>query len=1482
MMEDFRQHFLNQFDRHISTGIIEFGKKLSNTNANVFILMARKAACFTECLEELGLVKLQGHVTTDRVLDMNLDWLRGKSVAIIDDAIVSGTTIFETINTLKKAEVKSIQVIVLCVNKDWYKEELLLEESGQASYLEEPFMKLKNKECIKLCSDIVNALSIFPRPYAVDFPLYKNTRIPEDIVDEVLINSNWDCDEITSSLQTNNSVISLTLTPREYFLKKLDNALGFTISKASLCKVRVYGKFQPKTRTEYSRNRTYRGQPRNIYNLKVLPIVVLKPIAVSDINKIFDSICQHFPEHSDLLISNFISSQSKLRLIQHLAAHYLGKSWLDEISHLTTSKISLMQDDRALGFLYPPHLFSIIQLISGQSEPIFSNAAYNQSEIILNNEIEFESKIKQIDLISVTAKLTEPFIHLYHNKELKARELVRLHGKKVFQNSEYRSILERLKKGFPITYLQKIIEPFNKILDADKIVSLFLDKSVDMGIVVPITGEQNGILFRAYRHGEDVIFGEAEEKLCTLMLKNFSISADNKPIPHFWTEKLLVLMLKIGVQKKIFREFIYDNPPKEVTRIVSVKNYLFGQVLVEQVLEPTKMDIEPVYLSEDQKSQWLSNILLDKKYLTNDVDTGFYNVEETDISDINSNACLEAENIGDIFGTLYKSKGKPRLVSKDLVLLTSCLNPNDISASMAAEIFIFRNKWERYKSFLTREAVNENKYFEIIRSIRHSNQLWTAINSGQDKFKDFKIKKGHALIQQISDELTNNRILARNWKQFWSANMDWDDSSINPELKNLMESQAHWLFKSNIFLRTLDLLFRKLNRLSGQEEKTISAKIYEAESQKSFLTKENALLKKLLKEEERKKSEIEIIENENKLSSNKIDLFNNEVEKAKELLIQKNPRYKDLIREIEKGKSEIKIIQHKIKKATDKIDLLDNEIKDLRNGDKSITEEILQKLIEIKEYTETDNQYLTDFVNNVFSIISEDNIEIFKNAKLINSNIRKLDECNFQSKLILDKVDLIVSPFGKVEYAVEYPHAFFVDYNYNDEFERKVVENLIFDELNKFEKETFRFKGKPNPGVSSFYQLPFNKNGIERGVWILGKGSFAKGRLIKLITIIFERLKGVCGFKVYYFPNLPSNSTISIQAKNNNNVKFGFFYDRALKVINHFSNKSRLIPELISVTTSKEMSEESINDIPRDSELFFEPATSESLDIETIVPEQILITRFNPKRMDNKVDIGIITIVAPEKMAIDSILQNFSSIIGKKTIRKYSKGFLEGENSFSHSVIMTQQISQGNESVVAAYKDLVEEFNPKLMVLFGIAGSINDKNKLCDVSIINQVIDYDKRKEGENENIFERGTAYRTHAKLMVYINEFFNKHGEFPTFPASKNSLEETFSVQVGPIGSGNAVIGNPTSKVKIWLKDFNSKTLAVETEAVGFSNAFYEEDLKPFNEKIGALIIRGISDHADYQKDDKWRVMASNNAAIVLKEFVKLLPDLTSLISK
>lgn len=1417
----FREYFLSQFDRHLSTGIIEFGKKLSNTKADVFLIMARKAACFVECLEELSLTKLQGQVVTDRVLDMNTNWLQGKDVVIVDDAIVSGTTIYEVIQQLNTAGVARIRVVVICTNVDWFVPSLLHDNNGK-SYLEEPYMQLRNEECIQVCSSIVTALSIFPRPYSVDFPMYKDTRISESVFSQVLSHYLWESDDISTTIQNENDIVSLTLTPNETFISNLDSILGFAFSKLVICKIRLYGKSIESQRVPYSKSRNrHNRSARKIYNLRVLPIVILKPIHTQDINAIFESIAGSVDENGEFLIANFTSAASRLRLIQHLVANYLGRLWIDNITHFTDSKISLVQDDRSINFLYPPHLLPVIHGILAQHHPIFKSVNYQEIAAPFDPTPEYKSAILGDDLLSITAKLTEPFIHLYHHKELLSRQLVKIHGKEVFGQPEYKSIVTRLKKGFPITFLDNIVQYVAGKYDHKKLVSLFLDKSIDLGIVVPITGEKNGVLFRAYRHGEDVVFGEAEEKLCSVMLKSFLENSDQEDLLHFWTEKLFVLFIKIGVQKKFLKEFIYDNPPKEVVRILSVKNYLFGQVVKEQILDPTQSVVEPVYLNEDQKSQWLTNILVEKRILTNITVKGSsrYRLNETDNSDYQNSAILEAENIGDIFGKLYanrRNKIKPYLEDNDLVLLTSCLNPNDIAASMAAELFIFKNKWGNYRFGIFKDVVHDEKLYDVATSIRHSNKLWTAINSGQKKYRDFLDKSGHQLIKDISEQF-DERIYKRVWMQFWSNNLDWEDSSIQVQLKDLITNQASWLFKANIYMRCLELLLFKMMKLSGRTDKILLAKDAHLQTQKDSLNKIKRKVKALK-------------------AASPLD-----EQKISPLIAEEKP------------------LELNIRKLTD-------EITNLKNTLTAIPEEIKNLQDKMITYCSQDKE-LDVFVKSVFTACEFKSLADFQEQKLINQTIKKLDDCSAHAKLLLEQVDLIVTPFGKVEQSFDYPHVLYIQVSCRDQKQKLFFETFISNELLEFEKEVFRFKSRS--GITSFFLVPSHKNASENSFVILGRGLNAKQRLIHFAVKIFEKWKFDSEFKMLFLPDLSTECTFNIQVKNNNNIKSGYFYDQLFKLIPKIDDS---FPFSIG-NLNGHISPEIITEAIRDSNNYFSLPKDEQ-DHQQTKPNSVGLVL---SKIEKNMDIGIITIVPPELAAVKEIFKNCSAVKGDKTHRKYFGGFLDGAGT-QHQAVVTQQLIQGNESVISAYKDIVEEFNPKLMILFGIAGSISKDLKLCDVCIVNEVIAYDRRKE--TEELLRRGSTYRVSAVLSTLINDFFAEYGEKPRFIGAPGSPSGDFLADVGPLGSGNAVVADPLSDIKKWLLDFNSKTCAVETEAVGFANADWEEGLNKVTNPIGALVIRGISDHADSQKDDKWRIIASHNAAIVLTKFVKLLPPLQELL--
>lgn len=118
------------------------------------MLMARKAACFVDCLEELGLLSLNGFVTTNRVLDMDTTWFRRKNVLIVDEALISGTTLYETRKQILAIGAKSVDFRLLCINKRTHSKALVR--------YNKPCLRLSELETTSLCLEIVEAISLMP------------------------------------------------------------------------------------------------------------------------------------------------------------------------------------------------------------------------------------------------------------------------------------------------------------------------------------------------------------------------------------------------------------------------------------------------------------------------------------------------------------------------------------------------------------------------------------------------------------------------------------------------------------------------------------------------------------------------------------------------------------------------------------------------------------------------------------------------------------------------------------------------------------------------------------------------------------------------------------------------------------------------------------------------------------------------------------------------------------------------------------------------------------------------------------------------------------------------------------------------------------------------------------------------------------------------------------------------------------------------
>lgn len=446
-MSSVRDIFLSRFNSSMRPEIIEYGKRLSSFSEEknaVLFFMARKAVCLADCLASLKLSFFSCPITSDRVLELNTEWLQNKKVIVVDDALISGTTLFRTNEKLLQAGIKeeNIKNIVLCVNNKWWCPELITPHK--------PYLELEDNETASLCASIVEAISIVPRPYCVDFPLYRNIRIPANRFDELVVIPGWTVDEVTSPVQRANNVVSLTLTPHEKKLIELDKKLGWNFSENSLVKLRLYG-------------RIIEGK-RTIYWCNLLPIVAMKPVPTGLVKNLFSAVLKYYTSQSSELSYSFEASHltgkvrntaeicSKLRFVSFIAANALAKLWLSDIRNESISQINLSLYEPSLYYLFSPSVAQIAKTISNIDQAVFHNIdSYSNSNAVHADSTPQNANLKLIDEYTLETRLMDPFINLYKSKEIKARKLVLEYGKAVFEAPEWKNVINRLNIGFSLT-----------------------------------------------------------------------------------------------------------------------------------------------------------------------------------------------------------------------------------------------------------------------------------------------------------------------------------------------------------------------------------------------------------------------------------------------------------------------------------------------------------------------------------------------------------------------------------------------------------------------------------------------------------------------------------------------------------------------------------------------------------------------------------------------------------------------------------------------------------------------------------------------------------------------------------------------------------------------------------------------------------------------------------------------------------------------
>lgn len=785
MIENSVMNYL--FDDDTNNSIIDFCNRVNNSSADVYIIMARKAACFIRFLEKYQYVDFKGKVVTDRLLDFDTKWLQDKSVVVIDDVIVSGTTIYTTIKKLESAGTNSIQVIVLGVNKDYFNPTLFdyTNDLGvPKNYITTPYLLLSDAGCVRMCSNIVAVFSLDISPYDVDFPQHNQVTLSKHCFEQIILNNEWTSYDVSSDLQSENSIKNITFLPTTEIIKKFDSSIGFSIAKNGFFKIRVFAKFNENKKKPYTVN--------------VVPYFLFNEITEEDILLLYGKIIGNDNSNN--------STIAKIRILQYIFSKKLFDIWTESVNRLLKKKILWTIDYYSIQRIIPNIFFDRLLYIFNSKEPLLDEKIeiLNIGPIIITDETDFKVHKKQKGLV-LQQKLVELFTDLYYNKEIESRKIVKKYGRSAFDMPEYTEVINRLKHGYSYQDMLQLIIEYSDVYDIETTVSLFIDEAIDSGVIVPIIAEKinntfGRYFFRAYRHGEDVPFGELQEKMCAVLLSNYAAAGGDKALSKIRVEKLLVLFIRIGLFQKMFR----PSPQDSIYYNVNIDAYKFGSITTIQDKSSTRRTHFIKYRSE---ASWLTDLLTEKNILLKDQNNSIIGVADPIDLPLDHATTGKIAAIGKIFARLYLNsidKNNPYLTDDDFVLLSSCTFPNDTLNALAAELAIFSDRWKQKKRLILNSFRLESaKILEL-----KANDIYISINSGQDKFFKFMNQEGAKRINQIRDQLYTNtdyEFMGTAWDQFWPENLEWSPQTLSNSLYYLIINEGYMLVVLNLLCRLLFL-----------------------------------------------------------------------------------------------------------------------------------------------------------------------------------------------------------------------------------------------------------------------------------------------------------------------------------------------------------------------------------------------------------------------------------------------------------------------------------------------------------------------------------------------------------------------------------------------------------------------------------------------------------------------------------------------------
>lgn len=756
------QQIFSFFESDHAAALIEYAKHIARIDTDFTIFMARKAARLHDLLRQAGCDMPSRSTMLHYVLEQDLERFRGKSVTLVDDTLILGSTLARAKIRLEQAGVSEVNTVVFAVDEDEWDDQLI-----HPNVL---FKSFAHQELLSFCAAEVQALAAHSIPYLSDFPFFEPLRLSKLSLLSIQSLPFWETYPLTVETNTIYGVACYSILPESNRTEILGQRFGPNVAKlVDICKLRVY----------VSRN------VRNRYSARIVPIATLRPIADDDVGGLFDSVVSSLERSAsqklEMIRISLKSNMAQLRFVQYILSLAIGRAYMEDISQFVNvnrvPEFSLYEAAKLFGPWLRSELGVCHSVLSGD-EYDGSNAAntlprfkpsdlpYSVASVSQTECEEFllaapnlssdgtETRTLRTDLEAV-------FLSLHSQHEIPARQEVRQHGAAVFDlPADAVPHRDRLQFGFAWKTIVAALFKREKIKVTpmrSARLSLLLDMLIDNGVAVPFLCEREGVIFRAYRHGEDVPFANQEAALAYDIVAGFIEATQRETVPKQYLEKLLVSLIKVGVSRRFLVPI--HNINGSVGGIVRVGYHLHGAV--------ANFPSGNSALADDRDS-WLSSYLVGGDVLRRS-DKGYALGVRPEASTITSSAPAEAEQIGSLLGLLSSAKsdnGEIILSMNDLTVLATCTNAKDCALALVAELKIVLNGVHNLPAELkVSQSARKNQLTRFL-----NQHFYTALHSARMKLAAYRNARVEVIFDRCSKYLAsqpNGKFLERQWKIVW-------------------------------------------------------------------------------------------------------------------------------------------------------------------------------------------------------------------------------------------------------------------------------------------------------------------------------------------------------------------------------------------------------------------------------------------------------------------------------------------------------------------------------------------------------------------------------------------------------------------------------------------------------------------------------------------------------------------------------------------